>query len=59
MEDRIIPYQQVELKELTENPIDTVILGPKNLTPEGIVQNMLGKNGFKYVKVIRSEASYR
>jgi len=57
--DKIIPYRAFKLKEFNEEAIIEVKLGPKNLTPIDVVQEMLRKYGFNGVLVSRSEASYR
>jgi len=57
--DKIIPYREFPLLELEEKSIVKVILGPKNNTPEYVVDTFLKQNNFKDVKVLRSSASYR
>lgn len=59
MNNRIVPYRNVELRELERNPITEVILGPKHDTPPTVVENFLKLNSYGPVKVRRSEASYR
>lgn len=58
-DNRIVPYRKVDLIELERRPIAEVILGPRHGTPPEIVQNFLQLNGYGFVKVKPSEASYR
>ncbi len=55
----IIPYRSFELVELGENPIVKVVLGPKNKTPEYVIENLLKSNGFKSTEIEISKATYR
>ena len=57
--DRIIPFREFSLTELKDSSIVEVKLGPKNLTPNYVVERLLEKSEFKNVIVSRSEASYR
>lgn len=57
--DRIIPYLPVKLHDLGPSCIQRVILGPRNITPEHIIQGMLDSFGFIGVPVERSIATYR
>lgn len=57
--NRLIPYRVFELKQLDAPAITEVIIGPKNSTPEYVVEMMLEQNGFAGVKVRRSSATYR
>ena len=57
--NRIIPYKEYELVDLDIGPIVQVILGPKNTTPNYVIESLLKQRGFDSVTVIRSEASYR
>jgi hypothetical protein len=58
--DRLIPYREVELKDLNgEKRINEVYIGPKNITPVFEVERFLYLKGFKDVKVHRSSATYR
>jgi len=61
LDDKIIPYRELELKRLVKYPdrIVKVYLGPKNKTPKYVIELFLEKNGFKNVEVVRSSASYR
>jgi len=58
-QDRLIPYRSFQLKQPEKQPIAEVILGPKHLTPIGIVEHFLRQNGYGEVTVKRSEATYR
>lgn len=57
--DKIVPYRTFSLPNLEENSIVKVILGPKNNTPEYVIDGLLKQNNFENVTVIRSELSYR
>jgi len=57
--DRIAPYRKYGLLELQSEPIVEVILGPKNVTPNYVIDSFLKQRGFVNVKVLRSEATYR
>lgn len=57
--NRIIPYRTSNLRKLETNPIREVVLGPKNITPNFVVESFLEKFGFSEVKVLRSAATYR
>lgn len=57
--DRIKPYRTFKLAELGINPIEEIVLGPKNITPKYVLESFLKQSGFKDVKVSSSEASYR
>lgn len=59
LNDRIIPFREFELQKLKNNSIMEVILGPKNMTPNHVIESLLKQNGFPNVKVKQSEASYR
>ena len=59
VDNRIVPYRKVDLVDLKRRPIAEVILGPKHGTPPEIVQDFLRRNKYGFVKVRRSEASYR
>jgi len=55
----IIPYREFRLEELNENPIKQIFIGPKNETPEYVMDALLRQNDFSNVEVLRSEASYK
>ncbi|HAI30413.1 MAG: hypothetical protein CMO07_03785 [Thalassospira sp.] len=57
--DRIIPYRRFPLLSLSQKPIQEVILGPRNITPERIIQGALVRFGFSDVAVTTSKSSYR
>lgn len=54
----IIPYMQIEFPIEIPQPIDCIILGPRNPTPPEVVKAFLLKHGLK-CEVLRSEATYR
>lgn len=57
--NRIIPYREIELKELGMPRISEVYIGPKNITPNHVIEKFLAKRGFSGVTVRRSSATYR
>jgi Protein of unknown function (DUF2971) len=57
--NRLIPYRVFELRQMDIPAISDVILGPKNTTPESVVEKMLEQYGFPGVVVKRSTATYR
>ncbi|HVK99406.1 MAG TPA: DUF2971 domain-containing protein [Dongiaceae bacterium] len=54
----LVPYRSLPLDQ-DQTPIAKVMLGPKNPTPERVVEAMLRNAGFGEVVVQRSAASYR
>lgn len=56
--NKIKPYRSYPLTVLGINPIDEIILGPKNSTPMHVIDSFLRQNGFVDVKVSKSLASY-
>jgi hypothetical protein len=59
LKDRIVPYRSINLERLDEAPIVDVVLGPRNITPERVVEASLMRHGWGIVPVRRSSASYR
>jgi hypothetical protein len=59
LNDRIVPFREFELLESERGSIVEVILGPKNTTPNYVIESFLRQSGFADVKISRSEASYR
>jgi hypothetical protein len=59
MNDRIVPFREFELIDLGKDSVVEVILGPKNTTPNYIVEGLLEQSAFPNVKVLRSKATYR
>lgn len=59
LNERIIPYREFKLLESESDSIMEVILGPKNTTPDYVINSLLHQNGFTNVNIKRSEASYR
>ena len=57
--DRLVPFKPIGLDELSVQPITEVVLGPKHLTPEPVIQDFLAQRGFVDVDVRTSSASYR
>ena len=59
LNDRIVPFREFELLESESGSIVEVILGPKNTTPNYVIESFLKQSGFANVKTLRSEATYR
>jgi hypothetical protein len=59
LNDRIVPFREFDLFESEYGSIVEVILGPKNITPNYVIESFLKQSGFANVKVLRSEATYR
>jgi len=57
--NKIKPYRSFKLTDLKVNPIEEIVIGPKNSTPGYVIESFLIQNGFKNVKVISSKATYR
>jgi len=56
--NKIKPYRPCELIDLKLNPIEEIVLGPKNSTPVHVIESFLKQNNFINVKVSKSKASY-
>ena len=59
LDDRIVPYREFKLLEAEKGSIVKVILGPKNTTPNYVIDSFLKQRGFRNVTISRSEATYR
>lgn len=59
LNNRIVPYREYSLTELETSSIVDIILGPKNITPNYVIENLLKLSGFNEVKLKRSKATYR
>lgn len=57
--NRLIPYRSVPLIDGGEKIINTVVLGPRNISFTEHVSAMLRKCGFHDVEILRSSATYR
>lgn len=57
--NRLIPYRVFSLKDLDIKKVTDVYIGPKNITPNHVVEKFLRQNGFEDVHVHRSSATYR
>ncbi len=58
--DRIVPYRKIPL--LSSNDVEIiskVIIGPRNITPDGVIENILRSYGHNNASVSRSAATYR
>lgn len=58
-DDVIVPYYPIELKEVSDSPIKTVIIGPKNRSKTLDVRLMLASYGLNSVDVKYSKIAYR
>ena len=58
-QDRIVPVRRIQLDDVGVKPIDRVVLGPRNISPEIVIASLLKKSGFDNVEISRSGASYR
>lgn len=47
------------LRHEGQSPIKRVVLGPRNITPISVIEDLLAKHGHEGVEVIPSKASYR
>ena len=56
--NKIKPYRSFQLIDLKVNPIEKIVLGPKNSTPKYVIESFLKQNNFNDVEVLSSEASY-
>lgn len=59
LSDRISPFKTIGMEDLGVNPIEEILLGPRNITPPLVVQRLLRDTEFRTAKVRKSEASYR
>jgi Protein of unknown function (DUF2971) len=59
LNDRIVPLKEFQLLDAGNDPIVEVILGPKNTTPNYVMESFLKQRAFANVKISRSKASYR
>jgi hypothetical protein len=59
LNDRIVPFREFKLLESGSGSIVEVILGPKNATPNYVIDSLLKQRGFSNVKILRSKATYR
>ena len=57
--DRLIPYREFAITPLGGNAINEIYIGPKNITPDFVVERMLAKYEFANVEIIHSTATYR
>ncbi len=57
--DRIVPFRRIPLENIDQAAIIEVVLGPKNITPEQVVDAVLQKHGWRGIKIRKSSASYR
>jgi len=57
-ENAVRPYVERPV-DRNENPISTIMLGPKNQTPRNVVEKFLEANGFEDISIDRSDIPYR
>ena len=57
--ERVVPFARIALEPLSPPSITEIVLGPRNATPERIVEALLFKHGWSNVSVRKSSASYR
>lgn len=57
--NRLVPYREFKLKPLGIQSIAEIYVGPKNITPNFVIEKFLAQNGFLDVKIYRSAATYR
>lgn len=58
-ENKLIPYDTIDLTSYSSTVIRTVTVGPKNQTPYSVIRNWLKEKGYGEVEVKNSIASYR
>lgn len=58
-EDRIVPCRAYALDTIKTPPITHIIKGPKNKTPDYVIEKMLKQNGFDGVQILKSKATYQ
>lgn len=58
-DDRVIPYFCIDIAALEIPAIVEVVIGPRNITPTPVIEQMLQKWGWQSVSVRRSTATYR
>jgi len=59
LNDRIVPFREFDLLDLGSDSVAEVILGPKNKTPNKVIESLLTQSGFPNVKISCSKATYR
>lgn len=59
LNNRLVPTRTFDLIKTNIEPIQEVILGPKNITPLYVIHKFLKQYGFKNVTVKTSSATYR
>lgn len=57
--NKLIPYREFELKQLDIKSVAEVYIGPKNITPNFVIEKFLAQNGFTDVSIKRAAATYR
>lgn len=59
LDNRIVPIRKIDLIKIENDPISEVIIGPKNLTPNYVIEKFLKQHGFENVVVTLSSVTYR
>ncbi|WP_198005665.1 DUF2971 domain-containing protein [Thioalkalivibrio thiocyanodenitrificans] len=57
--NKIITHFELPLASSQQYPIGEIVLGPKNICEESLIELLLNDNGFKNIAILRSRASYR
>ena len=57
--DRIISYVPIDLEPLEMPCITEVVVGPRNLTPNSIIERLLASSKWEGVRIKRSKVTYR
>lgn len=58
-ENKLVPYDEIDIKNYTSRIINKITVGPKNQTPHSVIKNWLKEKGYGDVEVLNSTASYR
>lgn len=59
LRDRIVPFRRIPLENIDRPAVTEIVLGPKNITPEQVIDAALQRHGWLDVKIRKSRASYR
>ncbi|MDD4203352.1 MAG: DUF2971 domain-containing protein [Candidatus Omnitrophica bacterium] len=57
--DKIVPHRDFDLIANERKSIEKIFLGPKNKTPDYVINSFLKQSGFEGVTVVPSKTSYR
>ena len=56
--NRIIPYKEINIKKYRDI-FSEIFIGPRNITPENVLADMVSSYGFSRPKIVRSSSTYR